>query len=188
LKQRIKVIDGEQVKQLFSLKPSQPLKPEEPVRFGTKEELTQSLVGRGYSVKEKAKIKGRSGVEYTFDILAYIDIDHIGHSLGIDFLVGENEVGLDQVALFDTKAYDAGIDNKVIVVVDSLAYGTYAVKVFHDENKGKDRGNNVIICFEVDGVKLCHLGDLGHKLSEKEVAQIGKVDVLFVPLPRWNKL
>jgi len=36
--------------------------------------------------------------------------------LGLDFLNGEKEVSLEQVMLFDTKAYDAGIDEKVIVV------------------------------------------------------------------------
>jgi L-ascorbate metabolism protein UlaG (beta-lactamase superfamily) len=56
------------------------------------------------------------------------------------------------------------------------------VATFHDENKGKDRGSNTIFCFEVDGVRVCHLGDLGHKLSEQEVSQIGKVDVLLTPM------
>ncbi|MDD5288997.1 MAG: MBL fold metallo-hydrolase [Dehalococcoidales bacterium] len=56
------------------------------------------------------------------------------------------------------------------------------VATFHDENKGKDRGTNTIFCFEVDGVRICHLGDLGHKLSDQEIAQIGKVDVLLTPM------
>ena len=56
------------------------------------------------------------------------------------------------------------------------------VATFHDENKGKDRGTNTVFCFEVDGVRVCHLGDLGHKLSDQEVAQIGKVDVLLTPM------
>jgi L-ascorbate metabolism protein UlaG (beta-lactamase superfamily) len=56
------------------------------------------------------------------------------------------------------------------------------VATYHDENKGRDRGNNVIICFEVDGIKVCHLGDLGHRLSDQEVAQVGKVDVLLTPV------
>ena len=41
-KQRIKVIDGEQIGQLLTLKPAQPVKAEEPVRFETKEELVKS--------------------------------------------------------------------------------------------------------------------------------------------------
>lgn len=56
------------------------------------------------------------------------------------------------------------------------------VATFHDENKGKDRGTNTVFCFEVDGVRVCHLGDLGHKLSDQEAAQIGKVDVLLTPM------
>ena len=53
---------------------------------------------------------------------------------------------------------------------------------FHDENMGKDRGPNTIFCFDVDGVRICHLGDLGHMLNEQEIAQIGKVDVLLTPM------
>jgi L-ascorbate metabolism protein UlaG (beta-lactamase superfamily) len=34
----------------------------------------------------------------------------------------------------------------------------------------------------VDGIRLCHLGDLGHELSREEIAQIGNVDVLLIPI------
>ena len=57
-----------------------------------------------------------------------------------------------------------------------------AVPSYHDENKGKDRGPNAIVCMEMDGIRLCHLGDLGHPLSAQEIGQIGKVDVLLVPV------
>jgi len=53
---------------------------------------------------------------------------------------------------------------------------------FHDESKGKERGNNVIICMEADGIRLCHLGDLGHPLSDAEVAGLGRVDILLIPV------
>ncbi|MDP2920398.1 MAG: MBL fold metallo-hydrolase [Dehalococcoidia bacterium] len=56
------------------------------------------------------------------------------------------------------------------------------VATHHDENKGKDRGNNMIICMEVDGMRVCHLGDLGHNLSSQEASQVGKVDVLLAPV------
>jgi general secretion pathway protein E len=120
-KQRIKVIDGEQIGQLLTPKPTQPVKPEEPVRFETKEELVKSLANRGYGVKEKAKVKGRSGVEYTFDILALAEDGQVEHRLGIDFLNGDKEVSLEQVMLFDTKAYEVGVDEKVIVVSVGLS-------------------------------------------------------------------
>ncbi len=56
------------------------------------------------------------------------------------------------------------------------------VDTFHDENKGKDRGTNTVFCFEVDNIHVCHLGDLGHRLSDQEVKKIGQVDVLLTPM------
>ncbi len=53
---------------------------------------------------------------------------------------------------------------------------------FHDNTGGKDRGSNTILCFEVDGVKVCHLGDLGHGLTADQAAAIGAVDVLILPV------
>ncbi len=53
---------------------------------------------------------------------------------------------------------------------------------FHDATGGKDRGSNTIFCFEVDGVKVCHLGDLGHELTAEQVAGIGAVDVALLPV------
>jgi L-ascorbate metabolism protein UlaG (beta-lactamase superfamily) len=45
-----------------------------------------------------------------------------------------------------------------------------------------DPAKNVVMCFEVDGIKLCHLGALGHKLTDEQVQQIGQVDILMVPV------
>jgi L-ascorbate metabolism protein UlaG (beta-lactamase superfamily) len=53
---------------------------------------------------------------------------------------------------------------------------------FHDEAKGRLRGNNIIFCFELDGMRLCHLGDLGHLPDDKQVKEIGSVDVLLIPV------
>ena len=52
----------------------------------------------------------------------------------------------------------------------------------HDEAGGKLRGKNIIFCFEVDGIRICHLGDLGHQLTDKQVAELGMVDILFIPV------
>lgn len=58
----------------------------------------------------------------------------------------------------------------------------FGVATYHDENKGADRGKNTVYVIEVDGVKICHLGDLGHKLTEEQLQEIGDVDVLLVPV------
>ncbi|MGD0795110.1 MAG: MBL fold metallo-hydrolase [Dehalococcoidales bacterium] len=57
-----------------------------------------------------------------------------------------------------------------------------AVATFHDDAGGSQRGPNVIFCFEVDSVNVCHCGDLGHLLTEVQLKAIGKVDVLMVPV------
>ena len=56
------------------------------------------------------------------------------------------------------------------------------ISTYHDDAEGESRGKNTIFCFEVDGVKVCHLGDLGHPLNDKQTAEIGSVDMLLVPV------
>jgi L-ascorbate metabolism protein UlaG (beta-lactamase superfamily) len=53
---------------------------------------------------------------------------------------------------------------------------------FHDESKGAERGHNVVFVFEADGLRVCHCGDLGHVLNAQQVAAIGRVDVLLLPV------
>jgi L-ascorbate metabolism protein UlaG (beta-lactamase superfamily) len=57
-----------------------------------------------------------------------------------------------------------------------------AIPTAHDNSGGSQRGGNTIFCFEVDGVRVCHAGDLGHLLSAEQVKAIGKVDVLMIPV------
>ena len=56
------------------------------------------------------------------------------------------------------------------------------VATSHDASQGQQRGLNTVFCFTIDDLTLCHLGDLGHVLSPGQVAEIGAVDVLFVPV------
>jgi L-ascorbate metabolism protein UlaG (beta-lactamase superfamily) len=52
----------------------------------------------------------------------------------------------------------------------------------HDEASGSQRGPNTVFCFTLDGVRVCHLGDLGHDLAAGSLADIGPVDVLLIPV------
>lgn len=56
------------------------------------------------------------------------------------------------------------------------------VATFHDPSRGKERGENTVFAMEIDGIRVCHLGDLGHVLSQKEVSEIGPVDILITPV------
>jgi L-ascorbate metabolism protein UlaG (beta-lactamase superfamily) len=56
------------------------------------------------------------------------------------------------------------------------------VAAFHDNAQGSRRGKNSIYAFGLDGIQFCHLGDLGHELLSSTVDDLGKVDMLFVPV------
>lgn len=56
------------------------------------------------------------------------------------------------------------------------------IPTFHDEAAGAKRGNNLVFLIEGDGLRIVHLGDLGHILTPKQVEAIGVPDVLFVPV------
>ena len=56
------------------------------------------------------------------------------------------------------------------------------VASYHDDARGSQRGSNTIFTFDADGVRICHLGDLGHVLGDAEIQRIGHVDVLCIPV------
>ena len=53
---------------------------------------------------------------------------------------------------------------------------------WHDEARGQKRGANILFLLELDGVRVLHLGDLGHMLFDDALAELGHVDVLLCPV------
>ena len=62
------------------------------------------------------------------------------------------------------------------------------IATFHDKSQGSERGKNTIYLLEIDGVTLCHLGDIGHALSSDIEEELGDVGVLFVPIGGVNTI
>jgi len=91
--------------------------------------------------------------------------DHFDHSSGIKLVEKEG-------SKIVTDGRKRNISNIEISGVES----------FHDENSGSKRGENVIYKFIMNGIKFCHLGDLGHELDDSTVNKIGSVDILFIPV------
>src|SRR5690606_22468500 len=54
--------------------------------------------------------------------------------------------------------------------------------VFHDAKQGAERGRNTIYKITIDDIKIVHLGDLGHELSDTLIEEIGNIDVLLAPV------
>ena len=57
-----------------------------------------------------------------------------------------------------------------------------SVGVYHDDKKGAEIGLDTVFIFEVGGVRIAHLGDLGHTLTDQQISDIGSVDVVLVPV------
>lgn len=79
--------------------------------------------------------------------------------------VGGNPTLLDSVGSYDI--------NGVHIV---------AFRTFHDEQNGKKRGANNVFTYRLDGVDVCHLGDIGEHCTARICDAIGAVNVLLIPV------
>jgi predicted RNA-binding Zn-ribbon protein involved in translation (DUF1610 family) len=122
-RQRIKAFDLRELEEFFNGVSSLPPHPvvEIPFHYESKSRLLEYLGRQGYRTEEKAKIPGRSGAEYSIDIIAYFDDGLFTHTISIGVLTAEKEVGLDAVSAYDTKAYDIGIHEKILLVFPALS-------------------------------------------------------------------
>lgn len=67
------------------------------------------------------------------------------------------------------------------------SYEAYDIKIqgfpsYHDNVNGFKRGSNTIFTYEADNLRICHLGDLGHMLTDDAIDLLGSIDVLFIPI------
>jgi len=53
---------------------------------------------------------------------------------------------------------------------------------FHDDKKGIERGPNTIFEIKIEGITICHLGDLGAELTDEQVSDLNGVDILLIPV------
>ena len=81
----------------------------------------------------------------------------------------------------------AGIEGGPILVYRP---GEYEIKnvfiigfpTFHDAAQGANRGRNTAYLMEMEDLRLCHLGDLGHTPSSKQIEELSGLDILFAPV------
>ncbi len=122
-RQRIKAFDAHDLEEFLAGTDSLPPHPVEevPFKYESKAQLLEYLRKQGYRTEEKAKIPGRSGAEYTIDIVAYFDDGLFTHTISIGILTDAKEVSLEAVSAYDTKAYDIGIHDKILLVSPAIS-------------------------------------------------------------------
>lgn len=96
--------------------------------------------------------------------IATVSHDHWDHN-AVERLAGSPQVIRDQLEPVDTHG---------MVIQGFLSY--------HDPNHGRDRGYNTLYKVSAENIDLLHMGDQGVLLDEEQIAAIGNVDILFLPV------
>jgi L-ascorbate metabolism protein UlaG (beta-lactamase superfamily) len=130
---------------------------------------------------------GHACFEITNDLTLITD-PHDGKSIGIPSPSVQGDIILVSHDHFDHSSGIKLVEKEGSKVITDPRKRTISnieisgVESFHDESAGAKRGNNIIFKFIIDGIKFCHLGDLGHELDESTVQKISPVDILFIPV------
>lgn len=133
------------------------------------------------------KWHGHSCFEFSNDDLDIVIDPHDGKSIGI-----RPPNATADIVLITHKHYD---HNAVRVIngdhTDHISHnGTFECKgmsfrgfpTFHDNENGTVRGQNTMYMFQMDGISVCHCGDLGQMPSREILREIQGVDLLFLPV------
>ena len=100
------------------------------------------------------------------------------------------EVSADIVTIshdhYDHNALNAVKDYKTVITTTG-DHGVEGVEIFgfksyHDDKKGLLRGKNIVFRIRMDGVEVCHLGDIGEELSPMLAELIGSIHILLIPV------
>jgi L-ascorbate metabolism protein UlaG (beta-lactamase superfamily) len=56
------------------------------------------------------------------------------------------------------------------------------IRTYHDAENGAQNGYNTAYLLEVEGMTVCHVGDLGHALNEDQLEILTGADILMIPV------
>lgn len=87
----------------------------------------------------------------------------------------------------NTEAVRAATENGLFIIDGPGEYEAgnvfiQGVASYHDASQGADRGQNTMYRFEIDGISIAHLGDVGHKPTEDQMEKLEGIDILLIPV------
>ena len=109
----------------------------------------------------------------------------------------DKEIGLkpprikDDVVLVTHQHHDhnaiADANPEAFIIQNPGEYENHGIAIrgiqsFHDNKEGTERGLNTIYVLKAEDLNICHLGDLGHVLTDHQVEDIGDIDILMIPV------
>ena len=134
----------------------------------------------------KIRWHGHACFEITNETTLVTD-PHDGKSIGIPAPNVTGDIILVSHDHYDHNSVKSVEKEKSTVITDEKKRNISNISIqgyksFHDESHGEKRGENIIYKFIIDDITFCHLGDLGHELDEDTIQEIGKIDILFIPI------
>lgn len=134
----------------------------------------------------KLKWYGHSCFGLTFANGTTLITDPFDDTVGYPLCTARADAVLSSHGHFDHN-YTASLAGEPKMINTPGSHEVNGVKItgthsFHDPEEGKLRGENVIFTVEADGLKIAHLGDLGHMPNEEQLAAIANVNLLLMPI------
>jgi len=128
------------------------------------------------------RLKGKRGTVITDPFDAYVGFELPSTSADIVTVSHDHR---DHAAV--TKVSGTSRRERPFLVTEPGEYevggiSVFGVPSFHDASQGSERGKNTIYTMYFDDMRICHLGDLGHPLTQEHIEQIGPVDILLCPV------
>lgn len=116
-----------------------------------------------------------------------IGYDH--HSIVIDPYVDKSvpnlRLPLDMSAnevFCSHEHHDHNARELINIINDNIKVDVEEILVPHDKNNGRDRGMNYIRIFNINGYRICHLGDIGVLPNPRQLEKLNGIDILFAPI------
>ena len=104
---------------------------------------------------------------------------------GIDFTKLCQASGTTDEFKITTKDTSWIQEGAITKIIDKKNFTYWTVPSFHDEVQGQINGVNGIICLDFHGIRIVHMGDIGHVLEEKQISDIQEVDILMIPVDSY---
>jgi L-ascorbate metabolism protein UlaG (beta-lactamase superfamily) len=115
------------------------------------------------------------GTGYTIATVAGVDLVTVSHEHS-----DHNDVGLASGSPAILRGLSGGDWTKIDQTVKGVRVRT--IPTYHDDTQGSQRGKNAVFVFEMDGLRLAHLGDLGHLLTPEQIKAMGPVEAVLIPV------
>ncbi len=128
------------------------------------------------------KLRGTDGTVITDPFRDYVGFKFPSLSADVVTVSHDNPAHNNSEAISGTARRNNPFLIKKPGEYEVLGISVFGEKTFQDDQQGSLRGENYVFTVLVDGLRICHLGGLGHMLDEKMVAAIGLVDILFLPV------